>query len=363
MNPQQENLISPAQAIIIIINYILGVGILTLPRALADEVGTPDIWITILISSLFPLAVGFIILMLNNRYPKKTFYQYSSKIVGRILSIIICLSMVTYFITLTSFEVRILAEVTETYLLEGTPIQILLILFLWLTLYLNVGGLNSIARMFQIIFPLTVFIFILLALMSLGLFELKNLRPVLGGGIGPVLKGIKTTSLSYIGIEILIILSAFLTDPKQGRKVVFVGVLMPTIFYLVTIVIVIGALSLDGVSNLTWPTITLIHSFEFPGIFFERYDSLFLTIWILQIFATISITLYAASLGLSQLFNKKIKTFMYILLPVAFFISMLPQNLQQAFSLGDMLGNAAIVLFGIIPIMLLVLSFLRRKHS
>jgi spore germination protein len=363
MNTQQKGLISPAQAIIIIINYILGVGILTLPRTIAAEVGTPDIWLTILISSIFPLGAGFIILTLNNRYPKKTFYQYSRKIAGRVLSTLIGLLMIAYFITLCSFEVRILAEVTETYLLEGTPIPILIILFLWLALYLNTDGINSIARMFQIIFPLTVFIFILLALMSLGLFELKNLRPVLGEGIGPVIKGIKTTALSFIGIEIMIILSAFLTNPKKGKKIVIIGVLMPMIFYLITIVIVIGALSVDGVGNLAWPTISLIRSFEFPGIFFERYDSLFLIIWILQIFATTSITLYAAALGLSQLFNKETNFFMYALLPVAFFVSMLPKSLHQTFSLGDMLGNAAILLFGVIPVLFLALSFLRRHPN
>jgi spore germination protein len=359
MSTKQQELISPTQAIILIINYILGVGILTLPRTASAEVGTPDIWITIIISSIFPIAAGLIIHLLNRRYPSKTFFQYSKKIVGKVVSVIIGLGMIIYFITLTSFEVRVMAEVTETYLLEGTPIQILILLFLWLSLYLNTDGLNSIARMFQVIFPLTVLVFILISTMSLGLFELKNVRPVLGNGIFPVLKGIKTTSLSYIGIEIMLILSAYLTNPGKGKKIVFIGVLLPMVFYLITVIIVIGALSVDGVTNLAWPTISLINSFEFQGIFFERFDSLFLIVWILQIFATISITLFAASLGMSQLFGKDIKVFLLALLPIIFVLSMLPKDLHQIFSLGDLLGNAAIVLFGILPILLLGISFVR----
>ncbi|MGD6830894.1 GerAB/ArcD/ProY family transporter [Sutcliffiella halmapala] len=359
MSTQQQELISPTQAIILIINYILGVGILTLPRTASAEVGTPDIWITIIISSIFPIAAGLIIHTLNRRYPSKTFFQYSKKIVGKVVSVVIGLGMIIYFISLTSFEVRVMAEVTETYLLEGTPIQILILLFLWLSLYLNTDGLNSIARMFQIIFPLTVLVFILISTMSLGLFELKNVRPVLGDGIFPVLKGIKTTSLSYIGIEIMLILSAYLTNPRKGKKIVLIGVLLPMVFYLITVIIVIGALSVDGVSTLAWPTISLINSFEFQGIFFERFDSLFLIIWILQIFATISITLFAASLGMSQLFGKDIKFFLLALLPIIFVLSMLPKDIHQIFSLGDQLGNAAIVLFGILPILLLGISFVR----
>jgi spore germination protein len=363
MNLNQQERISPTQAIILIINYVLGVGILTLPRTAAAEVGTPDIWITIIISSIFPIIVGMIILILNNRYPDKTFFQYSREIVGRILSVILGVTMIIYFLTLTSFEVRVMAEVTETYLLEGTPIPVLIVLFLWLAFYLNTDGINSIARVFQVIFPLTVIIFILIATMSLGLFEINNLRPVMGNGILPVLKGVKTTSLSYIGIELMIILSAYLTDPKKGKKIVFIGVLLPMIFYLVTVVIVIGALSIDGVGNLAWPTISLINSFEFPGIFFERFDSLFLIVWILQIFATISITLYVASLGLSQLFNKDIKVFLLLFLPIVLIISMVPNDIHQLFALGDLLGNAAILLFGILPILLLGVSFLRRKFN
>lgn len=363
MNVNQLGRISPTQAIILIINYILGVGILTLPRTAAAAVGTPDIWITIIISSIFPIIAGMVILTLNNRYPNKTFFQYSRDIVGRIISVLLGLTMIIYFITLTSFEVRVMAEVTETYLLEGTPIQVLIVLFLWLALYLNTDGINSIARVFQVIFPLTVIIFILIATMSLGLFEINNLRPVMGDGILPVLKGVKTTSLSYIGIELMIILSAYLTEPKKGKKIVLIGVFLPMIFYLITVIIVIGALSIDGVGNLAWPTISLINSFEFPGIFFERFDSLFLIVWILQIFATISITLYIASLGMSQLFNKDMKVFLLLFLPVVLISSMIPGDIYQLFAMGDLLGNAAILLFGVLPILLLAVSIVRRKFN
>ncbi|WP_209121373.1 GerAB/ArcD/ProY family transporter [Alkalihalobacillus sp. BA299] len=359
MKLQNSGAITSTQAIILIINYILGVGILTLPRTAAAEVGTPDIWLTVLISSVFPIWIGLIIIKLNNRFPGKTFFQYNHLIIGKFLSIVLGLFIILYFMVLTSFELRVMAEVTEMYLLEGTPIEILIVIYIWLSVYLIVGGISSIARLFQIIFPITVFIFILIAFMSLGLFEVNHLRPVLGDGIIPVLKGIKTTSLSFIGIEILLILSAYLIKPRDGNYVVLWGVLLPTIFYVITVVVVIGALSVEGVNNLTWPTISLIRSFEFPGIIFERYDSLFLIIWIMQMYATSTITIFAAALGLSHLFNKRFTTFMYSLLPFIYIFSMVPKNLHDIFFVGDMLGEAAIVLFGITPLLLLAITKIR----
>ncbi|MEW9502426.1 GerAB/ArcD/ProY family transporter [Jeotgalibacillus marinus] len=360
MRKSQHGIITPTQATIIIISKTLSVGILTLPRTAANDVGTPDVWIALLISSLVPLAMGFVIITLNQRYPNQTFYEYSDLIVGRFFTLFISLFMILYFIIGTIFAVRIMAVVVETYLLEGTPVTILIVLVLWLSLYLIVGGITSIARVFQIIFPLTILTFIVIALMGIGLFDLDHLRPVLGEGIRPVFN-IKSMTFSSLGIEIILIIQAFMTDQHKAKKVIFLGVLIPTVLYLLTLVMVIGALSIDGVTNLTWPTILLIQSFEFPQLFFERLDSLFLIIWIMQIFATVSISFYAASLGFSQLFNKDIKRFIYGLLPILFILSMIPQNLHQLFWLADMNANVGIVLFGVVPCLLLLISFIRRK--
>ena len=70
--------------------------------------------------------------------------------------------------------------------------------FMWIGLYLIMGGINSIARMFEIIFPITV-LFLIISFMSIGIFEIDNLRPVLGLGIKPVLDGIKQR-LSHIQV-------------------------------------------------------------------------------------------------------------------------------------------------------------------
>ena len=67
---------------------------------------------------------------------------------------------------------------------------------------------------------------------------------------------------------------------------------------------VIGAFSIDGVLMRTWPTIDLMRSFEIQGLIFERFESLLLVIWIMQIFATYTICYYANALGLAQLLIK-----------------------------------------------------------
>jgi len=156
-----------------------------------------------------------------------------------------------------------MAEVTSLFLLEGTPTWAIILPFLWVGLYLISGGINSIGRLFEIIFPITFVIFLLVAFLSIGIFEIDNLRPVLGLGVMPMLKGIKTATLAFLGPEIMLLLVAFMypSDKKKAVKVVLVGIAIPLLFYVITVVMVIGALSIEGVMTRTWPTIELMRSF------------------------------------------------------------------------------------------------------
>ncbi|MBT2664292.1 spore germination protein [Bacillus sp. ISL-4] len=359
VSPKEQ--ITTSQATVIVINFILGTGILTLPRTSVEKVKTSDVWITVILGGLIAMIAGIIIVKLSQQFPEKTFYQYSQEIVGKWVGGLLSLLLVCYFITLCGFHARALVEVTSYFLLEGTPLWAILMPFMWISLYLIRGGINPIARLFEIILPISVILFIIVVFMSFKIFEMDNLRPVLGSGVKPVLKGVKSTALSYTGFEIMLLLIPFMNQPKKAVKAVLVGVSIPLIFYVITVVMVIGALSIDGVVTRTWPTLDLIRSFEVTGLIFERFESLLLVIWIMQMFTCFNIGHYASSLGLSQLFKKNIDPFMYGLLPIIYIIVMFPKNINDLFKLGDMIGNVALLLFGLLPLLLLIISRVRRK--
>ncbi|MFD0616934.1 GerAB/ArcD/ProY family transporter [Paenibacillus sp. GCM10027629] len=355
---EQES-ITTHQAVVIVANYILGVGILTLPRSAAEQVKTPDIWLSIIIGGLIAMLAGLIVVKLSQKFPGMTFYDYSQQIVGKWIGCILNLIVIGYFISMASVMLRAMAEVNTLFLLEETPRWAMIIAFMWVGIYLVVGGLSAITRMFEIIFPITVIIFVLIAVMSLKIFDINNLRPVLGLGIVPVLNGVKTTALSFSGFEIMLLIVASMQNPKTAKKAVLIGIAIPLLFYVTTAVMVIGALTIEGVISLTWPTITLIKSFEFPGIFFERYESLLLVIWMMQIFTTFVITHYAAAMGMARSMRKDIRPFLYVLMPVIYIVAMLPKNINDLFHFSDSIGKLSFVMFVILPIVLLGIAKLR----
>ncbi|QTL52668.1 spore germination protein [Priestia aryabhattai] len=348
--------ITTPQTVVIVINFILGTGILTLPRASVEKVHTPDVWLTVILGGLIAMMAGLIIVKLSLQYPEKTFYQYSQEIVGKWVGSLLSLLIVGYFLATSGFQIRSLTEVTKYLLLEGTPTWAIIMPFMWVGLYLIVGGINPIARLFDIVLPITVVIFLLVAFMSFKIFEVDNLRPILGAGIIPVLKGVKTTSLAYTGPEIMLLLVAFMKEPSKAVKATLVGIFVSLIFYVITVVMVLGALSIDGVVTRTWPTLDLIRSFELTGLIFERFDSLLLVIWIMQMFTIFTTAHYAAALGLAQLFKKSIHSFIYGLVPIIYLISMTPKNINDVFKFGDMVGTIALFLFGLLPLPLLIIA-------
>ena len=226
--------ITTSQTVIVVINTILGTGILTLPRTSVEKVKTPDVWLSVIAGGLVAMIAGVIIVKLSQKFPRKTVYQYSQDIIGKWAGMLLSLLIVCYFFIISGYQIRSMAEVTSLLLLEGTPLWAIIMPFMWIGLYLIMDGINSIARLFEIVFPITVFLFLLVAFMSFKLFEIDNLRPILGLGIMPVLKGVKTTSLALTGSEIMLLLLVFMQQPNKGVKVVLIGVFIPLVFYCLT---------------------------------------------------------------------------------------------------------------------------------
>ncbi|MEC3459271.1 GerAB/ArcD/ProY family transporter, partial [Bacillus thuringiensis] len=103
--------ITTSQAVVIIVNYILGTGILTLPRASVEKVKTPDVWISVILGGILAMVSGVSMVKLSQQCPEKTGYQYrhdsGGKWRGRLLSFLI----IGYFLTTSAFQLRSMAEV------------------------------------------------------------------------------------------------------------------------------------------------------------------------------------------------------------------------------------------------------------
>lgn len=358
---RSDQKITSTQAAIFLTNTVLGAGILTLPRSVTESAKTPDAWLSVLLGGGIIMLVIVLMVKLSQQFPGKTVYQYSRQIAGGIPGSFLSMLLIVYFIVIAGFEIRVFAEITMFFLLEGTPVWAIVIPFIWVGAYLVFGGINSIARVYQIIFPVSIFVFLLCYFFSGRLFDINHLRPFLGDGIMPVIRGLKSTILVYTGCEVVMTLTAFMQHPQQAVKAMLAGIGIPMVLYLITVVMSIGGLSIDSVITSTWPTIDLIRSFEISGFFFERLEFPLLVIWMMQMFCNFCSFFFNASLGISQLFKLKMAPIIFGLMPLIFLATMVPVRINDVFALGDAIGFTGIGLFILVPVLLSLILIVRRK--
>ncbi|OKP91576.1 spore gernimation protein [Paenibacillus helianthi] len=358
---RSDDKITSGQASLFLTNTVLGAGILTLPRSVTESAKTPDSWMSVLLGGLIVMLVIFVMVKLSQQFPGKTVYQYSKGIIGKFPGGFLSSLLIIYFIIIAGFEIRVLAEITMFFLLEGTPVWAIVIPFIWVGAYLVFGGINSIARVYQIIFPISLFILILCYILSIRVFDINHLRPVLSEGLMPVIKGLKSTVLVYTGCEVVMTITAFMQHPQHAVKSMLAGIGIPMVLYLLTVIVVVGGLSIDSVTTSTWPTIDLVRSFEISGFFFERFEFPLLVIWMMQMFCNFCSFFFNASLGISQVFKLKIVPVIFGLMPLIFISTMVPKRMNDVFAVGDAIGRMGIILFILLPVLLSVVLIIRKK--
>ncbi|BBH22365.1 germination protein BB [Paenibacillus baekrokdamisoli] len=360
VNPKDQ--ITTIQTTAMVSKSMIGTGILILPRAIAKEVGTPDGWISVILSGLIALLAGYIIVKLSQRFPNQTFYQYSQIVVGPLLGKFFGIVMSVYFILCAGYLLRVMGEVIRMFLLEKTPLEVIMIIFLFVATYLTVAGINPIARLVELFLPIIIIILIAFIVFSSQSFELDNMRPVLGDGVMPVLKGTKSSIFTYSGFEVMLVLTAFMKEPQKAVKSAIAGISLVVLLYGLVIVISFGTISVDELKTVIWPTMTVAKDIELPGGFFERFESLFTVLWVISMYTAFVLYQYTSSLGLSQIFRKKHQTFVYASLPIIYLVAMFPADLNDVFKFGDILGwTLSLFVAGIMPPCFWLIAKIRRK--
>ncbi|SFF07772.1 spore germination protein [Paenibacillus algorifonticola] len=361
-NDRSKDSITATQAAMMTAKAMIGTGILVLPQSIAKSVETPDGWLSVLLSGILAMLCGFVVVKLSQRFPGRTYYQYSQEIVGKWIGACIGAGMCLYYIFSAGYLLRVMGEVVRMYLLDKTPIVIIMLTFMGVAIYMTTAGINAIAQLIELFLPIIILIMVVFIIFSFRDFELDNLRPVLGEGFAPVLKGIKPSILSFSGFEVMLFVTAFMSEPHKAIRAIFAGIGLTAVLYTLVVAVAIGSLTVEEVQTVTWPTMSVAMNIELPGGFFERFESLFTVLWVISMFTAFVLYHYGGSLGFGQLTGKKFQLFAYLSLPLIFMIAIWPSNLNKLFKLGDYIGYASFFMFGIIPVMFLILAAVRRAQ-
>jgi spore germination protein len=362
MNGQEK--ITSNQLMAIMLSTIIGIGVLTLPRAVTEAAG-PDGWLLVIAGGIVAIITSIIIAKLGLMFPGKTVVEYCSEVLTKPVGILFSLGFFIYYVIFCAFEARVFDEVTKQFLLDRTPTEAIVITMLLGSVYLVRQDIATIGRTGEMLVPVFIIPSILFLLPAIPEMDMTNLLPFMRTPPAMLLAGLGTIVTSYLGFETLLLFQPMMSRPEDAGKAMAVS--LGSILLIYTLVVV-SAVSLFGVveiQRLMWPAFAMYRIIKIPGAFIENVHGVMMAIWVVAVYTTLAVFFFAAVIILSRLFALKEHSFMA--LPIAFiiyFLALVPDNISQVYSYLDAFSLVLGIPFGfILPLIIYITAKARRMDK
>lgn len=284
---------------------LLGVGTLLLPTQLAGLCGNDGIFCI-----LFGGILGFVYLLLLGAALKKMrmdVLEYTKKHMHGWSRKVLLLYLVLYSLLFAGFCSNVFVNLIQNSLIPEESFALILLLILLVSGYAVSGGMESRARVYEILF-----LFVLFPLVVMLAAAAKDVEPVFWlplftFQIGNLWKGSYLVFAAMSGIFYLLFFPECVKEKEQKKLVGCVGIaLLITIVILAALyLILVGTFGSTSLSNMRFPAVTLMSTVQIKGNFLKRMDALMLGVWFFTLFALLNLHVYYASKLAQELVNHK----------------------------------------------------------
>ncbi|WP_400162748.1 GerAB/ArcD/ProY family transporter [Brevibacillus sp. TJ4] len=311
----EKGKISAAQFGFLLYSLLAYDGLLFIPKITGKEAGR-DLWISPIWAHLAGLFFVLAMLRLGRMYPRETIIQYSQRVLGRFLGKAAGFLVVFYGVYLTSTILRIYGDFISAVFLERTPYLVSTGGMMFLVSYAVRGGAEVLGRLAQLFLPVTIFIFMLLVVLSIPEWDTTNIFPIMGKGATPSILG-AVVPFSWFAGYIMVGLYYPLLSNQQAAKVYT----LLTWFLLMATLVVSGLVSVllfgDHARTLNYPFIEVVRYIG-VGEFFQHIDALLLAVWLPGTFLQLATYQYGAVLGAAQWLG--LEDYRVLAFPIGFLI-------------------------------------------
>lgn len=347
-----------------VIHGMVGLRLLSLPRDIVVHAENNG-WISVLVGGVIAYFIGFGVYWLATQFPDLNLSQIIIVVLGKYIGRMILIGIGIYTITSVALALRSFGVSVKIFLLDKTPLYIIISTTLLILVYGVSKGIKTISIMFDVLLPFVLASIAVLILFATTTMEIKNLLPVFSQGVTPIMKGALQTTHPFLGVGILGYILPYCKDVKKTKKWIDVGIFIVIGIYLAIIIMCIMVFGVKEINQLIFPTISLSKTIRLKTELFERLESLFMTIWMPISFTTILGHYWASILNSKALFNtKRGHLIMWINVPIIFFIALYPENVVQLnyfLSLSNRL--AQILTFGVLPIVVIATWVYKRREK
>jgi len=327
-----------------LIGSVLGIGMLSLPRTLAEK-AHQDVGIAILLGAFVPLISLLLINRLLGQHAGKDLTIVSQQLFGKWLGTILLLLYITYIIIVIGITIRVFADITSLYLLRRTPVIAILIMINVSVFYICCHGAAVVGRIIELLFYLLFFNLVLL-LFPLNDFEVTNLMPVGEAGWKNILAGAQVTAFAYAGVEGMLAGGFLMKRPHEFLPAVLMGLAFIVALYFLGALVTIGVYGHEAILKLVFPVLALFKSISIS--IFDRMEMFFLISWLGVGMRPAIILNMVGAHTLTRVVGLELNHFYPYMVGVVCLLSLLigilPANVMEVFKLTNYLGMVFIVI-------------------
>lgn len=296
----QTGQLTSRQFIFAVYKTQVGVGILTLPRELAEKSGTAG-FLTMFITWGMSIAVSFFIIRSMRKFPGLSFNEVLARIFGRAAGwgLSALWSFYSFFAAFTIILSTI--NLIQVWILQEIAAYKLAFLFL-LPLYMVCRHTEAVVGRFaEFVFLSTMWLYPMLFFALKGA-NILNILPIFRDGPGAVLAGVSVAVVPYLGLEAALFLYPRHQDPKRAFRDLAVANSMSTLLYVAVTVISFVFFDNDQIKQHIWPTLELLKTVKFA--FLERFEIVFLPFYLMVILYTPLAYLFIGARTAAALFRR-----------------------------------------------------------
>ena len=287
----ENNQISGRQAARLLIFDLLGYSALLIPSALAASAGNDGIF-----SIGIGIVAGFLYLKLLIKVSCKMSDSYSTGLVelfGKTAGNLMKIGYLIYFLLLAGRVTAILGELVVSELLEK-QFQLVIVPVLVLVYYGVAGGIESRARVYEILFWILLIPLGIMLLFAIRTVDTDYWMPVFTDGIGGILSGSYQVFLC-VSILCLVPFFAEYVNKKEDiyrcakKALGWTGTILSVVY-----LILLGMFGKDALATLSYPAVTMMSRIQMTGGFLKRADALMFGIWFFTLYALINSLVFFA---------------------------------------------------------------------
>lgn len=304
-NYVQNGKISSRQTMRLYVFDLMGIATLLLPPYLAKLCGVSGIYAILLgtgLGLIYLFYLGWIMKKMGNDMVSYLQNEVPVWIGKTVLGLVMLHSVFT-----AGFCAYVFANLMQYSLVKETSYLAILLLVVLVAAYAVSGGIESRARVYEVLFWFILIPYIGMMLAAVRDFKWVYVEPMLrpqGENLG---KGMYLVFLLLTPL----FFSLFLIGEKEknyGRniiKTIGASVLFSAGILLGSFVLLLGNFGANALAGLRFPIVTLMSTIQFEGNFLKRMDALMLAVWFFTLYALLNLHLHYGVQMLAELFRKR----------------------------------------------------------